>query len=743
MIIYGDTNAKKSEKNSGGGVQLNLEYSLTPPIDERKTWIRTEATPEDIEIQTEDRVVITNDKVLTTQDANQNVYAEDGYAYCYYNNRIYVQRYISYNYYFYAYNLDGTIYKNQTTANYNLPEKSTCKKLWIYNNTMYALINSKIYTIDPENFSNYQLIYTAPLNQIGEIRAIAEDNGMLYIVSIYGSGNSAVPKFTKYNYLTNQCETTNMPTFTGYTYSYYVYSQACVINNKFYFATSSGSASYNSSSYATLYSYNLSTDELSVEFTWYFQIPNGSRTAAPTGAQIGNLGNKIVISSGWYNWSGDGHSRQYMDNRAIQYNVDTKAKNTFALPGYASNQFLLEDKINNKIILAYGYTNTAWTEYGGPSAYIKKVWTYSYTATLTENKLLLTSDGTGKEVPIIREQHMEVDIKIQNAWIGNSNNIAELAEMYFNKDNAWWGVNCEDWNRIKSASISVPTSQVSMNTEATNTQTYTATISSVTHNNTPEYEVVAESEDTAVCSAAVNTTNDTLTITTTAERGLTNVILKIVDNYGSEFKQIISVNTLGFYAVYTIGDVAAGTTLTQSINCKIGDLIIASVIARDSGNETASEGWTLLGRSTTQALNQTLAFYYKIATATTESLTITQSSSARIYISLIALTGKTTATMGSFVVAVQSIGASITLPNKDCIVSASCNLWNTATETARYVYEGTTQKISVALPANVQGRLESWIDYGGGGVRTITPPITPDSNNQTTNDEILGYVIIE
>lgn len=189
----------------------------------------------------------------------------------------------------------------------------------------------------------------------------------------------------------------------------------------------------------------------------------------------------------------------------------------------------------------------------------------------------------------------------------------------------------------------------------------------------------------------------------------------------------------------SINEETSGTTLTNVVYCNVGDLIVASVVARDSGNESVSSDWTLLGRSQVGELNQTLAFYYKIATSTKESITITQSSNARIYCSMVAFTGKTTATMGTFSFNANSLVGTITLPNKLCVVSVSCNLWDTNVPYPLYTYSPLdSDVVTLATNQSTQNRLGTWVDDNG-GERTITAPlITP-----TTNTLIIGYVTIE
>ena len=327
--------------------------------------------------------------------------------------------------------------------------------------------------------------------------------------------------------------------------------------------------------------------------------------------------------------------------------------------------------------------------------------------------------------------------EIDFAYLGNSNNQAEYIEMYQYKNTAWYGINTLNWNEILDASISVENTILTMNTEETKTQAYTYSISSVAHNNTPVYTIVADNYNEEVCSATIDATNQTISITTTDNIGITNVELAIVDNYGNRFTEIIQVSSIGFTYTSSIIDISSATSLTETVECNVGDLVVASVIARANGAETVSEGWTLLGRSQTGGGNsQTLAFYYKIAESTTESITVNQSSANRIYISMVAITGKTTATIGSFTFDSTAAQKDITLPNNICIVSASADLWTTESPYPLWQYSGTSAYTAILLPNTIQGRLGTFIDYGQGGSRTILCPTTP-------NTLITGYVIIE
>lgn len=89
-------------------------------------------------------------------------------------------------------------------------------------------------------------------------------------------------------------------------------------------------------------------------------------------------------------------------------------------------------------------------------------------------------------------------------------------------------------------------------------------------------------------------------------------------------------------------DISSGKTLTSSLECAVGDLVIAAIATRDFF--VVSDGWTLISTSDVNSNDtnkQTLSWAYKYATSTSESITVTQVSSNRIYINMVSLSGAT------------------------------------------------------------------------------------------------------
>ena len=97
----------------------------------------------------------------------------------------------------------------------------------------------------------------------------------------------------------------------------------------------------------------------------------------------------------------------------------------------------------------------------------------------------------------------------------------------------------------------------------------------------------------------------------------------------------------------------SGTTLTANITCGTGDRIVAAIAVRDTST-TLSSGWTILNSNwaTTTKIESNSASYAaqytifatKVATSTSESLTVTTSKSGRAFISLVRIKKNTNGT---------------------------------------------------------------------------------------------------
>ena len=161
----------------------------------------------------------------------------------------------------------------------------------------------------------------------------------------------------------------------------------------------------------------------------------------------------------------------------------------------------------------------------------------------------------------------------------------------------------------------------------------------------------------------------------------------------------------------SVTEIASGTTLTGAVDAAAGDLVVATFVIR--GNTyTISEGWTLLGISNTVGTyNQRTAMAYKIASSSSESLTVTQDTSARIYINVVSITGASVGSFSGFTT--QEEGETITMnkPQGLVIWGVSSSLWGTSSPYSLWgVNPVSDNRTSIQLPNTTQPRCLTVLD---------------------------------
>lgn len=146
-------------------------------------------------------------------------------------------------------------------------------------------------------------------------------------------------------------------------------------------------------------------------------------------------------------------------------------------------------------------------------------------------------------------------------------------------------------------------------------------------------------------------------------------------------------------------ETTSGTTLTGTINASKGEYLLATVTTRST--TTYPDGWTLLHESTilTNAVNQRMAFLCKkIESDGTESVKITQSSSARIYLNLISFTNcggfkyhEGSESYSNATASVLKTGLSVSRPSYNYIVwGCTANIWNSASPYTNWTCDSLT-----------------------------------------------------
>lgn len=167
---------------------------------------------------------------------------------------------------------------------------------------------------------------------------------------------------------------------------------------------------------------------------------------------------------------------------------------------------------------------------------------------------------------------------------------------------------------------------------------------------------------------------------------------------------------------FAVKEVLSGTTLTTSVSCIVGDLIVAT-FENLGGEYTLPSGWTLLGDSgavSTGGFIQRTGMAYKIAESTTESFTLTQTSSSRMFTNLIAITGASIGTFSGFTKNETNNTITATKPQGLVIWAVSTMWWGSKWEVTP---SGDKEKISTK-------RCENFLDQSNDTTVTFTTDTT-------------------
>ena len=195
---------------------------------------------------------------------------------------------------------------------------------------------------------------------------------------------------------------------------------------------------------------------------------------------------------------------------------------------------------------------------------------------------------------------------------------------------------------------------------------------------------------------------------------------------------------LGSLYTSNCAEVSSGTSLETSVDCTVGDLVIASIITRDT--LTLSDGWTLISTSNVNSTDTTgngqrLSFAYKYASNITESITVTQASSQRLYITMVALQGATGFVDNGYSY-VNAEAGSITVQKPSGLVLFGCSapLWSSTSPYPLWITSN--DSVIIQLGTSTQSRLSVILDETDDTEVTIT-------SGGTTSTLIVGSLTIK
>lgn len=434
----------------GGGVKLNIDYGTNPPSDTTKLWVPRTTTPSSVEAKYEfkfgnEQLAIDNYNYIPTQDTSMYGSCQVGnYIYHYFwqsNSTAYFQRY----------DMNSGTWEKLAT-----PTNSTGKSFtWLWQNSMLAT-EDKIYMFggrySSATYSNAVFEYDVSTNEITNISNASFTMAFGVWVKAgdvaYGFGcfnNGGYNRVAKYDFTTKQITEVSAE-FTFDTTStlpaareYYPFDAG---NGIFYLLPLETSRTSDSNTpllkvdlgAKTVAKY-LTVAELFPQRTWI----SGSSTRTLNSftfkaAGIVQVGSTGYIFGGQCAYSGSVRSSPYIFKIDISSNglavstLDISVLSDITTYKLSRAAGLLDNKIH--IIQYYSETTDA---------------TYRNNQTLTlyspldNNKLFLQTGFGNNKFNIVNDKKAKVEIAINNAFIGNSENKADETDafLYNTGDSKW------------------------------------------------------------------------------------------------------------------------------------------------------------------------------------------------------------------------------------------------------------------------------------------------------------------
>lgn len=171
---------------------------------------------------------------------------------------------------------------------------------------------------------------------------------------------------------------------------------------------------------------------------------------------------------------------------------------------------------------------------------------------------------------------------------------------------------------------------------------------------------------------------------------------------------------------------SSGTSLSATVkNCVAGDLILAAVATRTTF--TPSAGWEVIAASTVvpgDSNSQRITWLKKTATDTQETLTITQASSVRAYITLLAFPSTCTAADNGFTYSSNASSTNVTANKPEGLAVFACVNPNWASGTRTSWKCSSPDAELLDLKTSTQPRLAVFVEDGAAGSRTFTSTAT-------------------
>lgn len=404
---------------NGGGVKLNIDYGSTPPTDTTKLWVPLAKKPSAVECSP-----VLNYGNEYTETKNWTVgfsQLRNNYPQmCSYGNYIYsVCPYIG--------SQQNDIYRYDVTTG----ERTTFYSDLVYQNYVLAFTVGKyIYTFnhtvgaDSEYVDKFDLetgekttlrnvSYPFPSSQVHYFSSGCVSGNKIFLVGSFGSINSATvsvfdvttEKFTYHGSMPNQAQGT--------------YTAACVaVGSKVYVFGGTTGVSFDPRK--SIQTFDVDTQEYTQNNNVLPYMVNNANRCCRIGSYAYIFGNI--------------DSTQYQ-KKIIRVNLDNFAVDVLESELHAS-----------RVSACCGFVGDKFYLLGGSE--VSSVETFTQSTVLQQNHLFLQTDfGFDNPFPIISDKNTKITAYLRQAYLGDSNNIAQLtnAYLYDSKDLKWKSLSGESY----------------------------------------------------------------------------------------------------------------------------------------------------------------------------------------------------------------------------------------------------------------------------------------------------------
>ena len=432
----------------GGGVKLNIDYGTNPPSDTTKLWVPRVTAPSSVEAKYEfkfgnEQLAVDNYNYIPTQDSSNYGSCQVGnYIYHYFwqnNSSAYFQRY----------DMNSGTWEKLAT-----PTNSTGKSFtWLWQNSM-LVTEDKIYMFGGRYSSATHMTtvleYDISTNTITNVSNAPFTMALGVWVKAgdvaYGFAcfnNGGYNRVAKYDFTTK--ETTEVSAeFTFDTTStvptsrtYYPFD---VGNGVFYLLPLENSSTSNSTT--PLLRVDLGAKTVAKYSTVANLFPartwiSGSSTYSLNAFTFNTAGIVQVGSTG-YIFGGMCANSMSIRSSPFIFKIDISSNeltvsnfDTYLFSTYTTNIFYrAAGLLDNKIHIVQYYAQSADTTYRNNQ-------TLTLYSPLENNKLFLQTGFGNNKFNIVNDKKAKVEIAINNAFIGNSENKADEIDAYLYSDSNW------------------------------------------------------------------------------------------------------------------------------------------------------------------------------------------------------------------------------------------------------------------------------------------------------------------